>query len=122
MTLAQWCRADVYMPLIGYTRNPVLAVYATMLAIALWHSGSLSWLCWGLYHATGLVVFQQWNRLKRKWKLPTLSNALAVTASRVLTLAFVTASYSFLITQETGIYDGFRLLGKMIGISLPPLA
>jgi alginate O-acetyltransferase complex protein AlgI len=33
-----------------------------MLAISLWHGLTLNYLAWGIYHATGLMVFQQWSK------------------------------------------------------------
>jgi alginate O-acetyltransferase complex protein AlgI len=119
MSLAQWCQGYVYMPLIGMTRNPYLAVYAAMISIGLWHAGSLHWLCWGVYHATGLVVFQTWLRVKRKYRLVGRDNALANVAGRVLTWMFVTAGYAFLVTQSAGIWASLRLLAKLGGLNLP---
>lgn len=57
MTLSGWCQAYVYMPMIGLTRNPYLAAYATLLAIGLWHSGTTTRVCWGLYHGTGVALY-----------------------------------------------------------------
>lgn len=119
MSLAAWCRAYVYMPLIGVTRNPYLAVYASLLTLALWHKASLSWLLWGFYHATGLAIFQAWLRLKSRWKFKVPEHLLVKTISRCGTLAFVTASYAFLVTAPTGAYSGVRLFAKLFAINLP---
>lgn len=120
MSLAQWCRAYIYMPMLGLTRKPTLAIYATMLTIAIWHTANLAWICWGLYHATGLLVFRYWQLLKRRWGMtkPT-TNPLVLTSARVLTLAFVSGSYCFLVTQKLGVYAGVRLFCKLFGFNLP---
>jgi alginate O-acetyltransferase complex protein AlgI len=118
MTLAGWCQAYVYMPMIGLTRNPYAAVYATFVAIGLWHAGSLHWLAWGLYHATGMVVFLAWSRAKRqrKWKVP--GGSLARLSGLAVTTAFVSAG--FLITALNGqtAPDTFRVLARLFFVSL----
>src|SRR5262249_47825752 len=40
MTLTGWCQSYIYMPMLGFTRNSYIAVYATFVAIGLWHGGS----------------------------------------------------------------------------------
>ena len=55
MTLSGWCRAYVYMPMIGLTRKPFLAIFATFMVMGLWHAGNLHWVGWGLYQASGSV-------------------------------------------------------------------
>jgi alginate O-acetyltransferase complex protein AlgI len=117
MSLSSWCQAYVYMPTLGFTRKPYVAVVATMTTIGLWHAGSLSWLLWGLYHAAGIVVFLGWNRLKRqhKWKLD--QNALYVALSRAATLMFVIGSFAFIATQKHGgPLAAFRLLLALVGV------
>src|SRR5205823_958189 len=39
MSLSSWCQAYIYMPTIGVTRSPYLAVFLTMMTIGLWHAG-----------------------------------------------------------------------------------
>jgi alginate O-acetyltransferase complex protein AlgI len=68
MSLTGWCMTYIYMPVLGTFRRPNLATYIVFVAIALWHAASINWLMWGLYHATGLVLFQMWSRFKRKRK------------------------------------------------------
>ena len=123
MSLAQWCQSYVYMPLIGLTRNPYTALYATMLTIAMWHGASLNWFFWGIYHATGIVVFQKWVKLRRKHHLfvPTRKfDKWVITAGGcVITFAFVATSYIFLATIRFGGYAALRLFVKLVGVDLP---
>jgi len=116
MSLAQWCRAYVYMPLIGLTRNPYVAAYATMITFALWHKASMNWLCWGLYHATGLALFRTWLRIKQRWKISVPDNLLLKTCSRMGTFLFVAASYTFLITVPFGAHSGIQLFARLFGM------
>lgn len=114
MTLVGWCRSYVYLPTIGKTRNPYLAVYALCVAVGLWHAGTLSYLLWGLYHATGVVVFQTWNRVKtrRRWKIPQ-KGAWALLGI-VPTVVFVSASFAFI---GRGPLAGLQLLARLFALA-----
>ncbi len=116
MSLSNWCQSYVYMPTIGLTRNPYLAVFATMSAIGLWHAGTVTWLCWGLYHATGIVVFLTLNRLKRKYRWNLQKYEFYPIFAQALTLMFVIGSFSFMAAYKQGeVYPAFQLLAKLVG-------
>lgn len=121
MTLAGWCQAYVYMPMIGLTRNPYLAVYSTMTAIALWHAGTLNRLFWGWYHATGLVVYLTWARYKRQKKWNFFDKHPILRHSGIpLTFLFVTGSFMFSTTDGYGgMYGALRILAKLFFVDLP---
>jgi len=120
-TLAGWCQSYVYMPILGLTRNPYLAVYSTFTVMAMWHAGALNWLGWGWYHATGLIVFLSWSRIKRKRRWQRLDRIFPYRVATVLlTFVFVTGSYSFTLThQHGGIYAALRILAKLCFVDLP---
>lgn len=117
ISLANWCRSYVYMPVIGWTRNPYLASYATFAAIGLWHAGDWNQLSWGLYHATGITIYQTWGRMRRKYKWKKLQGWKAQVLSTGITIVFVTGSYIFIVTEhDGGMVGAFRLAGKLFGI------
>lgn len=66
MSLSSWCRDYIYFPVLGKTRNPKLAVYASMLVLGYWHGANPVWICWGAWHASGLAVWQMWQTAKRQ--------------------------------------------------------
>jgi alginate O-acetyltransferase complex protein AlgI len=121
MTLTGWCQSYVYMPIIGLTRNPYAAVYATFVTIGLWHTGSPHWLAWGVYHATGMVVYTAWARLKRRrnYKLP--ERGLAGLWGLPVTAAFVAASYLITSLNGQSAWDTMRVLAKLFFIELGPV-
>jgi len=117
ISLSNWCRSYVYMPVIGWTRNPYLATYATFAAIGLWHAGNWNQLSWGLYHATGITIFQTWGRMRRKYKWKKLQGWKSQAVGTAITIVFVTGSYVFIVTEhDGGIVGAFRLAGKLFGI------
>jgi alginate O-acetyltransferase complex protein AlgI len=122
MTLAGWCQAYVYLPTIGWTRNPYLAVYATFLAMGLWHAGSMHFVCWGLYHATGVAVFQLWRRSQFRRRSKFLDRGLWRHAGVPVTFLFVAGSFAFTFTHGVGNwFDGFRILLRMAAVNVPTL-
>jgi alginate O-acetyltransferase complex protein AlgI len=99
ISLTSWSRDYVYMPLLGVTRNPLVATVASFLMIGLWHELSIRFVCWGLYHAFGVITWQAWQRQKRRRKLaaktPTtrvLANGLAM----LLTVHYVWLGFALL--------------------------
>ena len=120
MTLARWCQVYVYMPTIGLTRNPYLAVYASFLAIGLWHAGSMNFVLWGLYHATAVAVYQAWRQLKRRCRWRFQDRYPWRCFSVPLTLLVVVGSFACTAPPEScHALDGLRVLCKLIAVELP---
>lgn len=116
MTLSGWCQAYIYLPSIGLTRNPYLAAILTFLFVGIWHSGSLNWLFWGLYHGVGICAYILWRRLlqKRKWSPPT---GLWIRIPSILITNFwMAGSFAFTATYQNGswteIFNAFILLRR----------
>lgn len=120
MTLAGWCQSYVYMPTIGVFRNPYFAVVATFSVMGLWHSGSLNFLAWGLYHALGVCVGLSWNRWRMKRGIRPATKGWRSWWGIPLTVAFVSGSYMFSTTDGLGIGAALRLGGRAIGIAEAP--
>jgi alginate O-acetyltransferase complex protein AlgI len=118
MTLTGWCQSYVYMPIIGLTRNPYLAVYGTFVAIGLWHSGSPHWLGWGLYHATGMVTYLAWARRKRErnYKLP--EKGLIGLWGLPVTATFVAAGYLLTALSGQSAWNTLRVMAKLLFLDL----
>lgn len=120
MTLANWCQSYVYMPMIGLTRNPYVAIYCTFIAMGLWHAGSMNWVCWGLYHASGVSLFLTWTRFKQKCGWRNTGTGLLRFAGYPLTFLFVTVGYAFNTPHgHGGVYGSLRILAKLVTINLP---
>ena len=66
ISLTSWTRDYVYMPMLASTRNPRVAVVSTFLVIGLWHEISIQFVLWGLWHALGIIVWQEYSKVKRK--------------------------------------------------------
>ena len=95
ITLSNWCRDYVYMPVLARWRRPALAITTSMIVLGLWHEASIHYLLWGLYHASGLTVWRRFEAATR----PAYERATRVartgwdTTATLLTLHFVMFSY-----------------------------
>ena len=118
MTLAQWCRDYVYWPALRLTRSTYAAVYATFLAMGLWHAGHINWICWGLYQGTGVAVYLTWAKVKRRRRWLFLNHGLWQYAGIPITFLFVCAGLAFTL-DGTSLYDSVRILAKLFAINLP---
>ncbi len=118
MSLVNWCMAYIYMPALGLRRNPYIAAYATFIVIAFWHAASWNWIVWGLYNATGLIVFQTWLRYRKRrgWKF--FDRPLGRCAAVATTFLFVTCGYPFVMGNDS-VYTSCRVLAKMLFLSPP---
>jgi len=63
ISLSQWCRENINDVIVSLTRSPTLAAYATMFVIGMWHEVSFRFFLWGLYHATGIFIWQRTQAL-----------------------------------------------------------
>jgi alginate O-acetyltransferase complex protein AlgI len=119
MTLAKWAQSYVYFPLIGITRNPYVAMYFSFSVIGLWHSASVGWLAWGLYHATGVSIFGYWQRFRRRRKWAGLDTRNRRLISLLITFSFVSAGAVFTTLAEiAGLYEMIRVFAKLVFIDI----
>jgi alginate O-acetyltransferase complex protein AlgI len=86
ISLTSWCRDYVYTTVVSFVRSPAVGALATLLVIGLWHEISFRFIIWGLYHGTGLVIWQRFQALKPH--LPVIKAKSAHRFIRVLSTAF----------------------------------
>jgi len=102
ISLTGLCREYVFTSVYASTRQAWIGVFATMLAVSLWHGLTLNYLAWGLYHATGLVIFQQWSK---STAATYLRGVLPLPINRFLGwfLTFQFVILGFVLTKESDI-------------------
>ena len=104
ISLSSWCRNNVYFPVLGATRNNNMALYASFIVMGLWHNVSLNWLIWGMWHATGIIIYSKWGRYKRKKKyLKNLLPApIGYALGMILTCLYAAFGFSFIMLDSHG--------------------
>ena len=117
MTLSQWLRDYLYIPL-GGNRRGELRTYAnliiTMLLGGLWHGASWTFVFWGLLHGVGLAVHRLVRGDKRAERA-AVRGLGATIASWTLTYAFVCVGWVFFRAPDFG--TAALILAKMAGLS-----
>jgi len=95
ISLTSWCREYVFQPTVSFSRKPLVSVVVTMVILGLWHEISLRYILWGLYHAIGIALWHQFQKIK-----PGLMKAAPAcfelpgrVLSVLITLNFVIVSY-----------------------------
>ncbi len=127
ITLSQWVRSYVFLPLsralLTRPRKPsptVLALIgqlATMLAIGLWHGVTWGFVIWGLWHGVGLFVHKVYSDHTRPWYLrlrqhPRLSRAVEI-AGVAITFHFVVLGWVWFALPDLAIsWDVFVRLWR----------
>ena len=105
ISLSTWCRNNVYFPVFGATRKVWLGLFASMLVMGLWHYVDLNWLCWALWHGSGLVMVSWWLGRKKAfrkrhrgepfWSRTSWRHTLLSPLWYVVTFCYVALGYSF---------------------------
>lgn len=68
ITLSNFVRDYLYIPLGGSRAGPLRYVVATLVAMGLcglWHGAGWTFVAWGLWHGVGLIVCRGWQSLER---------------------------------------------------------
>lgn len=99
MSLSGWCMRNVYLPTLMASKNPYLPLYATMLAVGLWHSFNLSWFGWAIHHATGLAVVTYLS-VKLGQNVPWYWVQFGRPVRILMTWLFVSAGHSFVSIDD----------------------
>jgi D-alanyl-lipoteichoic acid acyltransferase DltB (MBOAT superfamily) len=120
ITLSNWLRDYLYIPLGGNRRGPV-RTYAnliiTMALGGLWHGASWTFVIWGLLHGTALAATRFAH--ERRGVAPTeplLPGRLYRLLSIVVTFHFVSLAWIFF--RAPTFDTAFTILGGLVGVQL----
>lgn len=87
ISLSNFLRDYLYIPLGGSRAGPARFVFATILTMGLcglWHGAGWTFVAWGLWHGLGLVVCRGWQQVARPMPAP---------AAWTITMLFVLAGW-----------------------------
>lgn len=112
ISLSQWCRDYIFMPIASYSRLAWLAILSSMLVLGLWHEFSARYILWALFHGLGIVIWQLFDKyvtidLKGGWK--RIYDAACV----FLTFNFVIVS--FIWVKEASFADSIEVFKILLG-------
>ncbi len=71
ISVYSFIRDYFFLPLFGYRASQLkiyIGIFMTMIVFMLWHVGNMAFLILGIYHGSGLVIWQLFQEIKRKHK------------------------------------------------------
>lgn len=92
MTLSQFLRDYLYIPLGGNRRGPVMRyvnLMITMLLGGLWHGAAWTFVAWGALHGAYLCINHAWNRFGPRFVSPAANVAGAALTFLCVVVAWV---------------------------------
>ncbi len=107
ITLSQWIRDFIYIPMGGNRGAPIKTAFVLLLTMAisgLWHGANWTFLIWGLYHGILLVIERWWE----KGKTAAPRGVLATIPS--MAIMFVLTAFGWLIFRAPSL----ELLGTFL--------
>jgi alginate O-acetyltransferase complex protein AlgI len=112
MTLSQWLRDYLYIPLGGNRHGRArtyVNLFITMLLGGLWHGAKRTFVVWGFLHGLGLATHHLWRERTQGSTRP-----LNGWGGRLLTYLFVCFTWVFFRSES--IPTALIVLGKMAGM------
>ena len=93
MSLTRWVYRYVFVPLGGMRQSrQYIAIFATIMVIALWHDISLPLLIFGFYHGAGLLIHRYFSNKRIERGEEPSSNPLVLFGKGVALFVFVSLS------------------------------
>ncbi len=115
VTLSEWMRDYVYVPLggsRGSTRRGVAALTATFLLSGFWHGADWRFLWWGAFHGVGVSLVHAFRRRRTDGGNGARPARRAGFGGIAATFAFVTVGWVFFRAPSAGV--AWDILGRML--------
>ena len=118
ITLSEWLRDYLYIPLGGNRRGRArtyVSLMITMLLGGLWHGANWTFVVWGLLHGVGLAAHKLWLEFKSEAGLEVGDGPIARAVGWLVTTAFVTLCWVFFRSPNFGV--AWTILRKLAGLA-----
>ncbi|WP_350121207.1 MBOAT family O-acyltransferase [Imperialibacter sp.] len=96
ISLSQWCKDYIFLPIASYTRMPIVAIVSSMLVLGLWHEVSMRYVIWGIFHGLGIAVWQVFDKRFQFDFRNRLAQIMWRIVSVILTFNFVVVSFAWI--------------------------
>ncbi len=108
ISLSNFIRDYLYIPLGGSRHGPVRYVLATLVSMGLcglWHGAGWTYVAWGVWHGIGLIVCRFWQLLKRP---------MPAGLGWLVTMAFVLAGW--VLFRAADFATAASILASLVGL------
>ncbi|MFA5319846.1 MAG: MBOAT family O-acyltransferase [Candidatus Omnitrophota bacterium] len=116
ISVYSWIRDYFFFPLFGFKASILklyLGIFLTMVVFHLWHAASIGFLVMGIYHGTGLILWQLFRESKKK--LPVFAKLMSYKildpVSVFLTFSFVSFGFIFF---EFKFYQSLSIIKRLL--------
>ncbi len=103
ITLSQWCKDYIYLPMLAYSRTASFSVICAMIGIGLWHQLSVFYLFWASYQALGIILCRVYQR-RDFLQLHKLPLPLQHAITRVATFGWLFSAKPIIILLVTQLW------------------
>ncbi|MEP2771999.1 MAG: MBOAT family O-acyltransferase [Fulvivirga sp.] len=113
ISLSNWCKDYIFMPIASYSRMAWLAIISSMLVLGLWHEFSSRYILWALFHGLGIVIWHFYDKyisLNPKGFWGIIYNGICI----FITFNFVVIS--FIWVKETSFLASIKAFKMLIGL------
>jgi D-alanyl-lipoteichoic acid acyltransferase DltB (MBOAT superfamily) len=107
ISLSNFIRDYLYIPLGGSRNGPAVYVLATLVSMAicgLWHGAGWTYVAWGVWHGVGLIACHAWQALRRP---------MPAAAGWTVTMLFVLVGW--VLFRAADFTTATSILGAMAG-------
>lgn len=115
ISLSNWLRDYLYIPLGGNRRGRLLTYFnlmVTMLIGGLWHGASWNFVVWGGLHGFCLIIHRMWKgtfpKLRERTRFTVILNLLSVVGT------FALVSIAWVFFKAWGTQAAFRFLTELL--------
>jgi D-alanyl-lipoteichoic acid acyltransferase DltB (MBOAT superfamily) len=120
ITLSTFLRDYLYIPLGGNKHGKIrtlLALLITMFLGGLWHGAGWTFIIWGLFHGSLLIIYYWWVILTKPIKiLINFRNTVTYKASSIL-VTFLLVSVGWVFFRASDLPTAFSIINGMIGLN-----
>jgi alginate O-acetyltransferase complex protein AlgI len=116
MSLGRWINLYLFAVLLRRTGQTVLSITLTFTLVGLWHSFTVNYLIWGLFHGTGLSLVYLLGKNKSPWRAAMTTNPAYRLAAWWLTITTVSGMSVF--ANSASLDAGLSFLSALCGGNL----
>lgn len=107
ISLSNWFRDYVYIPLGGSRKGKLYGMFAltlTMLLSGIWHGANYTFIAWASLHVIYLLIERQTNWYKRFKRIPYL----------LTILIFIQVTLAWIFFRAVSIDQAFNIVGRLV--------
>ena len=123
ITLSQWLRDYLYIPLGGSRRSTPRVYFnlmVTMLLGGLWHGAAWTFVFWGFMHGLFLVAYHAMSTAFRRWGLEARRGVGRLLSWSGWPVTFILTMFTWVFFRAEGFDQAWLISGQMLGLGPAP--